>query len=199
MNHDRARQRIPTCESAAPGESASTPRLCVFATELGWMGIVGTGSKLAWLSLGHVSANGVREEISAKLRTALGADADEPPFVEHDWNPDLRRRLERFAQGERVDFSECEIDAPPQTAFQRRIVEQTRRIGHGQTRTYAEVAALAGSPRAARAVGNVMRSNRVPLIIPCHRVVASCGLGGYSAPQGLTLKRRLLDMEASAD
>ncbi len=72
-----------------------------------------------------------------------------------------------------------------------------RRIPWGQTRSYAQLAAVAGRPGAARAVGSVMAKNRVPLVVPCHRVIASSGqLGGYSAPQGLSLKRRLLAMES---
>jgi len=64
--------------------------------------------------------------------------------------------------------------------------------------TYGQLATRAGSPRSARAVGNVMASNRVPLIIPCHRVVAAGGaLGGFSAPHGTRLKRRLLKLEGA--
>ncbi|MEO1971721.1 MAG: MGMT family protein, partial [Pirellulaceae bacterium] len=61
--------------------------------------------------------------------------------------------------------------------------------------SYAGLAVAAGSPAAARAVGNVMRTNRYPLLIPCHRVVGSGSLGGYSAPDGLDMKQRLLQME----
>ena len=65
------------------------------------------------------------------------------------------------------------------------------------TRSYGEVAAAAGSPGAARAVGQVMAANRTPLIVPCHRVLAAGGkIGGFSAPQGLALKRRLLALES---
>ncbi|MEX1224432.1 MAG: MGMT family protein, partial [Pirellulales bacterium] len=73
-----------------------------------------------------------------------------------------------------------------------------RRIPIGQTMSYAELAAVAGSPGAARAVGNIMAGNRVPIIVPCHRVVGSGGsLGGYSSSGGLRTKRRLLSLEAS--
>ena len=82
--------------------------------------------------------------------------------------------------------------------FARRVVELCRRIPYGQTLTYGELAAQAGSPRAARAVGNVMRTNRCPLVVPCHRVVPSgSGLGGYSAPGGVRAKLRLLELEGN--
>lgn len=157
------------------------------------MGILGRNGRLIRLTLGHLSPESARTALSA-------GDADDsrdsPVISESDWNPELRRQLERFAVGERVDFRECLVELPPTTAFQKQILEQTRRIPYGKTLSYSELAAKAGSPGAARAVGNVMRSNRVPLIIPCHRVVAACGLGGFSAPQGLDLKRKLLELES---
>jgi methylated-DNA-[protein]-cysteine S-methyltransferase len=120
-------------------------------------------------------------------------------FTESDWHPALRRRLEAFAAGEPSEFDDIELALSPLTAFQQRVIAETRRVAYGQTVTYGELAERAGSPRAARAVGTVMSGNRVPIIIPCHRVLASGGrLGGYSAPRGIELKRRLLDMEAAA-
>ena len=68
----------------------------------------------------------------------------------------------------------------------------------GETVSYAELAGRAGSPNAARAVGGVMAGNRVPLLVPCHRVVGAGGrLGGFSAPTGVELKKRLLALEAA--
>jgi methylated-DNA-[protein]-cysteine S-methyltransferase len=82
------------------------------------------------------------------------------------------------------------------TPFQQRVVETVQGIPFGQTMSYAEVAERAGSPRAARAVGNVMAQNRTPMVVPCHRVLASGGrLGGFSAPGGTEFKRRLLALE----
>ena len=79
--------------------------------------------------------------------------------------------------------------------FTARVLEQTSRIPHGQTRTYGEIAALVGSPGAARAVGQAVGRNPIPIIIPCHRVLAANGaIGGFSG--GLSRKRLLLDLEA---
>ena len=79
--------------------------------------------------------------------------------------------------------------------FHEKVLAAARRISYGRTATYGELAARAGSPRAARAVGQAMAHNPVPLIIPCHRVLAAGGrLGGYGG--GLDLKRRLLGLES---
>ena len=81
------------------------------------------------------------------------------------------------------------------TAFQRRVVDCVCIIPSGRTRSYAEIAAEAGSPGAARAVGRVMAHNRYPIVIPCHRVITSSGgLGGYTG--GLKIKRSLLSFES---
>ncbi len=82
------------------------------------------------------------------------------------------------------------------TPFQRAVYEYVRSIPRGETRTYGQVAAAIGRPRAARAVGQALARNPLPLVIPCHRVVASNGdLRGFSAAGGLALKARLLEWE----
>jgi methylated-DNA-[protein]-cysteine S-methyltransferase len=96
-------------------------------------------------------------------------------------------------------LSVIRVDLGTTRSFAGRVLEACRRIPFGETMSYADLADAAGSPRAARAVGNVMAANRIPLIIPCHRVVgAGNSLGGYSAPAGLAMKKRLLAMEAAA-
>lgn len=80
--------------------------------------------------------------------------------------------------------------------FERRVLEQLRRIPRGEVRTYRAIAREIGHPGAVRAVGNACAKNPIPLIIPCHRVVRSDGsLGGYSLRGGRALKRRLLEQE----
>lgn len=87
-------------------------------------------------------------------------------------------RLARAAAGRDADFDD--VPTPAGTAFQRKCWTICRRIPRGRTLTYGEVAKLAGAPGAARAVGQAMRRNPIPLIVPCHRVVATNGLGGYA-------------------
>ena len=168
----------------------SMPEIAVFSTEIGWMGLVGRENGVRQLVFGHSSANEVWQRISA---------SSDGEFLENDWSPELRRLLESYAAGEVTDFSEVEVELPPMTAFQERVVTELRKVPYGHTLTYGELAARAGSPKAARAVGSVMSQNRIPLIIPCHRVVGSAGsLGGFSAPRGVAFKKQLLALEGSA-
>ena len=169
--------------------------LSIFDTELGWFGLLGRGTAVKRIFLGHLSAEQVRRAAAAVLSTH---GVEEPPS-ESDWNPKLRRAIQDFARGIPTSFAGVEIDLEEATPFRKRVLEQTRKIAYGQKLTYGELAARAGKPGAARAVGAVMASNPLPIVIPCHRVVASGGsLGGFSAPQGIELKRRLLEMEATS-
>lgn len=111
----------------------------------------------------------------------------------------LVRRLQKYADGAVDDFRDVKVSVEGQTSFQRRVDELCRRIPFGSSLTYGELAAKAGHPRAARAVGNCMRTHRVPLIIPCHRVVgAGRSTRGDSACEQVRMKLRALEMEALA-
>lgn len=104
-----------------------------------------------------------------------------------------------YATGIRIDFSEVSTDLTHGTPFQQRIWQACQRIPYGEVVTYGELARLAGRPGAARAVGTAMSQNRIPLIIPCHRVIsAGHKIGGFTSPQGIQLKKRLLDLEAGS-
>lgn len=85
---------------------------------------------------------------------------------------------------------------PAGTAYRQRIWAALRAIPHGQTRSYAEIAAKAGG--SARSVGGANAANPIPILIPCHRVCAKTGLGGYSGGEGLETKKMLLKLEAKA-
>jgi len=174
----------------------------IFTTALGWMGVVWRReTEVTAITFGH------RSPVAAK--TALAQNAPDHPKC-HTLNLSLPRpayvtvarwelvqRLSAYAEGHPDSFLDVALDLSHLTEFQAEVVNICRHIGYGKTLSYAELAARAGSPRAARAVGNVMRTNRFPLVIPCHRVVGSAGsLGGYSAPDGLQMKQRLLRMEA---
>jgi methylated-DNA-[protein]-cysteine S-methyltransferase len=106
----------------------------------------------------------------------------------------------RYFEGERVDFSEAPVDLGSQTAFFSDVYAEIRKLGWGQTTTYGAVArALGAEPQAARDVGQAMASNPVPLIVPCHRVLAAGGkIGGFSAPGGSSAKARMLEIEGVA-
>ncbi len=83
--------------------------------------------------------------------------------------------------------------APVGTEFQQQVWQALLQIPYGQTRTYAQIAAQIGRPKAVRAVGTAIGKNPIPIIVPCHRVVAKAGLGGFSL--GLPIKKRLLAIE----
>jgi methylated-DNA-[protein]-cysteine S-methyltransferase len=83
---------------------------------------------------------------------------------------------------------------PTGTAYRQKVWTALRQIPHGETRSYAEIAATVGG--SARAVGGANAANPIPLLIPCHRVLGSAGVGGYSGGDGLETKRILLDLEA---
>ena len=101
------------------------------------------------------------------------------------------RQITEYLSGLRKSFA---LPVKPSgTPFRLAVWEALRGVPYGETVTYGELARLCGHPRAARAVGTAMRLNPLPIIIPCHRVVASGGPGGYS--YGLDMKRFLLELE----
>ena len=103
----------------------------------------------------------------------------------------------RYFNGEPVDFSDIPVDLNEQTDFYKGIYEALRRVPYGQTTTYGALAKELGfGNEAARDVGVAMSRNPVPLIIPCHRVLAAGGhLGGFSTPGGVNSKIRMLKLE----
>jgi methylated-DNA-[protein]-cysteine S-methyltransferase len=109
----------------------------------------------------------------------------------------LSERFRRYFAGRRDDFLDVELDLDWATPFQRALAEALRAIPYGETATYGELAALAGRPGAARAAGTFCAGNRFGLVVPCHRVVAAGGLGGYGS-LGAGYKRRLLRLEGVA-
>ncbi len=110
------------------------------------------------------------------------------------WLAGFVRQLRDYFAGKPVEFDLTVLDLSGATDFQQRVRTVVAAIPPGETMSYAAVAAAAGSPGAARAVGTVMSGNPFPLAIPCHRVIAANGkLGGFGG--GLDMKRWLLDHE----
>jgi methylated-DNA-[protein]-cysteine S-methyltransferase len=105
--------------------------------------------------------------------------------------------VKRYFMGQRVDFSQIQLDLGKQDEFFARIYAEARRLGWGETTTYGTLARQLGAePAAARDVGQAMARNPIPLIIPCHRVLAAGGkVGGFSAPGGSAAKLRMLELE----
>jgi methylated-DNA-[protein]-cysteine S-methyltransferase len=105
----------------------------------------------------------------------------------------VRRELDEYFEGKRTSF-DIPVDWRLHDGFGRRVLKATARIPFGKVLTYGEIAAKAGSPRGSRAAGNALGSNRMPIVVPCHRVVRSGGkIGGYTG--GVERKEYLLELE----
>ncbi len=162
----------------------------VFETAHGFCGIAWNDTKITRFQLPTPSAEATERNLRRRVpQTAPGT----PP-------PDVAMVIEaaqRYFTGEKTDFSDVPLDLDGQDDFFRRIYAALRRVGWGETTTYGTLAKeLGAGPEAARRVGEAMARNPVPLIIPCHRVLAAGGkVGGFSAPGGSASKIRMLELE----
>lgn len=181
-----------TRKSAAGSPVSLENEQCfAFPTELGAVAIAWRGNVVTRISIGHSSETAAIASLSSR-------DAH-PTSEPSEFVQELAQRIQSYAAGDRaVTFGDVPLELAHLSPFQKKVVDRCRRIAAGRTRTYGELAELAGYPGAARAVGSVMSSNRFPIVIPCHRVVGSAGsLGGFSAPQGICLKERMLSLEGA--
>ena len=150
------------------------------------MGILGSPQGLLGTTLPCSSDEEARRMLGDRV-TCAACSPD--PF--HD----LIERLQRYFTGQPVDFPD-RLDLSAGTVFQRRVWETARHIRYGETRSYAWIADKMGKPRAMRAVGQALGRNFLPIIVPCHRVVAVNGrLGGFTG--GIATKIKLLKLEGS--
>ncbi|MCE5197673.1 MAG: MGMT family protein [Armatimonadota bacterium] len=159
---------------------------CVVETRIGFVALVGSGGKLVRSTLPKAS----REEAI----TALGAGLTESAVEDECAFGSLPGMLRDYGEGKQVDFSNVPVDLSAFGKFHAAALSACQKIPYGQLITYADLARAAGVERACRAAGSAMAANRTPIIIPCHRVVASGGrIGGFSS--GLEWKRSLLKLE----
>ncbi len=159
-----------------------------FESAIGTIYVAADGDTLVAVDFTSASESDFRKELSARVeRTVSRSDSAALPAV---------RELREYFEGKRETFS-FTPDISGRTPFQRRALRAALKIPYGQTRTYAWLAKQAGSPRAARAAGQVMASNEVPIVIPCHRVIGSSGgLCGFAGGlKALDMKRKLLEIE----
>jgi len=111
--------------------------------------------------------------------------------IQSDTAKSLKSDLERYLRGERIDFNDYDVNLADLSCFVRMVLEEVRKIPYGEVVTYKELAdKLKTSPRA---VGQALKKNPIPIIIPCHRVITKKDLGGFSA--GIDIKRKLLRLE----
>jgi len=131
--------------------------------------------------------------VTARGVASLLPDGPVPAGARRDDRHPAAREVREWFAGKRREFT-VPVDLSSTPAFTRRVLERLRRIPYGRTETYGDVARAVGSPRGARAVGQAVGSNPVPVIVPCHRVLAAGGgLGGFGL--GLDAKRTLLARE----
>ena len=155
---------------------------------VGWVGVLGSNSGLLKITLPQELAREAERLLGGRVREAVQSS---------DFFADLIERLRGYLSGKRPAFND-ELDLSAATAFQREVWQLTRLIPYGETRSYGWVAGKLGKSGAGQAVGQALARNPLPVIVPCHRVVAKDGgLGGYSG--GLAKKRYLLLMESAAD
>ncbi len=159
----------------------------IWKSPRGWIFVLGSARGLVTLTL-PCSTPG---EASGYLGEAGRGAVLNPGRFE-----DLARRLDGYFLGRQVSFGD-ELDLSGATPFQRKVWEAARHIPAGETRSYGWLAQKIGRPKGARAVGQALRRNPLPIIVPCHRVIASRGgLGGFSA--GSDWKKELLKIEAGS-
>lgn len=168
-------------------------RYTVFDTTFGSAAIAWSDTGITRFQLPSASAEVTRNNLFRRLP---GAEESPPP-------PPIAQAVEavqRYFAGEKVDFSAIVLDLTGQSDLSCEIYAAARRLAYGETTTYAGLAKAIGRQDwgAAREVGQAMAKNPVPLIIPCHRVLAAGGkLGGFSAPGGAETKAKMLALEGA--
>ena len=158
----------------------------VFPTALGEFGIGWTDNGISRLLL--------PDDRSDRVAPHIHGEASEPSAAIFN----AIGMIQRYAEGECVSFAALELDLTGVPEFHRRAYALLAEVGYGETTTYGALARRMGDLSLARAVGQAMGANPVPLILPCHRVLGADGvLGGFSAPGGSDSKRSLLLLEGA--
>ncbi|MSR24463.1 MAG: methylated-DNA--[protein]-cysteine S-methyltransferase [Nitrospiraceae bacterium] len=162
----------------------------VFRTPWGWIGIAASAQGVCAIVLPKPSRLEAERALRVQGVSSNGHLAPPDRLLR-----DAQTQVAAYLAGKRhtLDFP---IDLSAGTSFQRRVWQTALRIPYGRARSYQWIASKVGGTRHARAVGNALGANPVPLIVPCHRVVAKdASLGGFSG--GLVVKRKLLDLEGT--
>ena len=163
-------------------------RYVIFETRWGHFGLAGIESILCRTCL---AAPKRRQTETHLLRDLPGAQFDKT-FLKS-----LQGQIAAYYEGECVNFSpEIPVSLDSFRAFGASVLKKCRQLQFGQTISYAGLAGKSGRPAASRAVGSTLAKNPLPLIIPCHRVLRTDGgLGGFSAPGGIAVKKKMLELE----
>jgi methylated-DNA-[protein]-cysteine S-methyltransferase len=162
----------------------------VFETVAGFCGVAWNGVGITRFQLPTRSADATEQNLRRRLANAAPGTPESEVVA-------AVAAARRYFDGQETDFSGFQLDLVEQDAFFKQVYDMARRIGWGRTTTYGALAKeLGAGAEAARDVGQAMAKNPVPLIIPCHRVLAAAGkIGGFSAPGGTRAKLRMLELE----
>jgi len=159
-------------------------KFTIVQTDLGWIGLGFSDRGLRAVTVPAPTAAEVEEELRLRGASQPAEDNDAG-----DWPEKVRR----YASGD-GSLIEGALDLAQGTAFQQDVWRALLGIPSGETRTYGQIAQQIGRPRAARAVGQAVGANPLPIVVPCHRVVGFNGLGGFGG--GLAMKKKLLELES---
>jgi methylated-DNA-[protein]-cysteine S-methyltransferase len=167
----------------------TVPHYSLIDTEFGPVGLAWSERGLLRLQLPDIDEARTRQHLTRYLD---GTEADSP-----DWLKPTIARLQQYFAGEKVDFAGVPLDLGGRPEFMCQLYEEMLKLGWGETVTYGGLAERVGMPPgAAQSVGQAMGKNPIPIIIPCHRVLASGNtMGGFSAPGGTRTKLKLLELE----
>lgn len=162
---------------------------CLFDTAIGPCGLVWRGDVIVGAQLPEADAATARRRLLRRFHAAV--ETEPPPAIAA-----AIEAVRALLAGGTLDLAGVPVDFAELDPFDRQVLEAARRIPPGRTRTYGQIAAELGQPRAAQAVGAALGRNPIPIIVPCHRVLAAGGkVGGFSAPGGAATKLMLLAIE----
>ena len=169
---------------------AAAAGYALFDTAIGACGIAwNRAAALVGLQLPEASPDAARSRLRARFPTV--PEALPPAAVRH-----VMASIAALLAGEPRDLSDVPLDLDGVPDFNRRVYDVTRAVPAGRTLTYGDIARQLGDPMKARDVGQALGRNPLPIVVPCHRVVAARGkLGGFSARGGAATKRRMLMIE----
>jgi methylated-DNA-[protein]-cysteine S-methyltransferase len=178
---------MPAATTNKPGESG----YALFDTKIGRCALVWRGGLVVGAALPEVSDERARARLAKRFPGAV--EAAPPPFA-----AEAIASVVGLLAGEATDLGAIELGLDEASEFERSVWQAARRIPRGEVRSYGDIAREIGAPGAAQAVGVALGRNPVPIIVPCHRILAADGRsGGFSAPGGVATKFRILEIEGA--
>jgi methylated-DNA-[protein]-cysteine S-methyltransferase len=168
------------------------PGRAVFETALGFMALAWSKTGLVRLCLPEKTRDAAERRLLRLAGQATAAGDHTPP----PWITALIADIRRYADGDDVDFSDVPVDLAGIDDFRRDIYAAARNLHYGETTTYGGLAEKAGRKGLFRETGSALGANPIPLVIPCHRILAAGGkIGGFSATGGSNMKEKMLVLE----